>query len=312
MAILCFNDFLYVDERLGYTDNIMNSKLFYTDGESLKVSENKWLGFGEDGIAFIDNKSHHIYMYKNHLHSDKGIFTFLSSHLRCDKSDEITIRHPPLIKLVTYGHNINLRTSGITSFKSIYDFQDISKILHENSNARVDTLFNNELFTKLLAEPELHSILWKIFPTGYHCTDFSSNTLRKENVDSFNWHVDYPYHDISSPYPEEVLSVQVIWMVDDFTEDNGGTLIVPGSYAYKTQPFIDSNTNIFQITGKRGTVILYVGNTWHSAGYNTTDTPRSAILANFSIRSIPSKNNMEKRFKENPYCKLVDKQIVFG
>lgn len=48
-------------------------------------------------------------------------------------------------------------------------------------------------------------------------------------------HADQGY--VIPPWPPEPLVANVIWMVDDFTEDDGATLMVPGSHRLGHEPF---------------------------------------------------------------------------
>ena len=148
---------------------------------------------------------------------------------------------------------------------------------------------NKTLFENILKDPVLHMFLNSIYPKGYHCTTYSSNTLRK-NEDYTGWHCDYPYHDIEAPYPQETLGVQVIWTLDDFTNENGATHYVPESYKKRCFPYNIDKENVERMIAPFGTVIIYLAKTWHTQGINTTDKPRSALLANFSPLFVPIKS----------------------
>jgi len=47
---------------------------------------------------------------------------------------------------------------------------------------------------------------------------------------AIHWHADCPYWALEPPWPTGRLTGQTIWMLDDFTEENGATGIVPGSH----------------------------------------------------------------------------------
>ena len=127
-------------------------------------------------------------------------------------------------------------------------------------------------------------------------TTYSSNTLRREDPDNRFWHVDYPYHNLKSPYPDRILGLQVIFTLHDFTEENGGTWYIPGSYKNHSFPPSDAHLRypdkIKRVVVPAGSVIIYRGDIWHSQGLNMTDSPRSALLANFSPLYVPAKDNM--------------------
>ena len=71
--------------------------------------------------------------------------------------------------------------------------------------------------------------------------------------------VDYPYWAMDPGMPvEPALMLQVIWMLEPFTEENGGTWVAPGSQAWGEYPserrFADSAV---QVTGNPGDAVVY-------------------------------------------------------
>jgi ectoine hydroxylase-related dioxygenase (phytanoyl-CoA dioxygenase family) len=54
-------------------------------------------------------------------------------------------------------------------------------------------------------------------------------------------HSDWPYNQsgaahIPAPYPDCVLHIVTMWMLSDFTEAGGGTVVVPGSHRQAVHP----------------------------------------------------------------------------
>jgi hypothetical protein len=101
-------------------------------------------------------------------------------------------------------------------------------------------------------------------------------------------HVDYPYWAMDPGMPvEPALMLQVIWMLEPFTKDNGGTWVAPGSQAWGEYPsekrFADSAV---QITGNAGDAVVSHGLLWHRTAKNRTDEPRVALLINYSQLAI--------------------------
>ena len=74
-----------------------------------------------------------------------------------------------------------------------------------------------------------------------------------------------------------------MWMIDDFTADNGATLLVPGSHLSGRQPdhSTDEGANWIPATGPAGTVAIFEGRTWHSTGENRTNRNRIGLTTNF-------------------------------
>jgi hypothetical protein len=76
-----------------------------------------------------------------------------------------------------------------------------------------------------------------------------------------------------------------IWMLDDFTPDNGPTRIVPGSHRWGTRPqdVLDDplapHRDEVLLTGKAGSVAVMNAHVWHGGTANRTAAPRLAMHA---------------------------------
>ena len=207
----------------------------------------------------------------------------------------------------------------IWKHKNLDQIEKAREIILSYKHTRISELLElDQVFSDILFD--LKPILDSIFNEGYHLTTFSSNTLRKNDKEKANIksiHVDYPYHDLFEPYPDEILGLQVNYACDDFTIENGATLYVPNSYKYHRFPNWREDTEILKtevpILVEKGSIIMYRGDMWHRPGVNTTDNPRVAILANFSPLFIDSKDNMEEQLLriDFPTLSLQDDKVVF-
>ena len=84
-----------------------------------------------------------------------------------------------------------------------------------------------------------------------------------------------------------------MWMLTDFTAENGATLVVPGSHLSGRQPDhdLDSNANWVPATAPAGTVLAFEGRVWHSTGVNTTDRYRTGMTINFCAPQFRQQEN---------------------
>ncbi len=69
----------------------------------------------------------------------------------------------------------------------------------------------------------------------------------------------------------------MIWALDDFTADNGATVVAPGSHLWpagrRPQP-----QELVPVVMPAGSVVVYSGRLWHSAGQNRAQTTRRALI----------------------------------
>jgi ectoine hydroxylase-related dioxygenase (phytanoyl-CoA dioxygenase family) len=102
-------------------------------------------------------------------------------------------------------------------------------------------------------------------------------------------HLDYPYWDMYNPksFPINInssfaMNCQSTIMIDDFTLENGATMVGPGTqlrgYFPKQKEFWPI---MKQATGRAGSVILTTGLLWHGAGANNSKKPRIGILGQY-------------------------------
>lgn len=74
------------------------------------------------------------------------------------------------------------------------------------------------------------------------------------------------------------IMLNCLLMVDDFTTENGGTYLLPGSHLEERKPSDEEFfNNAIQATGKRGDILVFNANVWHSSAPNTTVGDRKAI-----------------------------------
>ena len=91
-------------------------------------------------------------------------------------------------------------------------------------------------------------------------------------------HADWPERDAGSPY----FVLTALWMIDDFTEKNGATRVVPGSHLLPralpksyAQPTARHPEEMI-VTGKAGSVLVFNGHLWHAGRKNESQGPRRA------------------------------------
>ena len=84
-------------------------------------------------------------------------------------------------------------------------------------------------------------------------------------------HADWPLGGVSKPWPVWPLLLQTMWMLTDFTAENGATHVVPGSHLAGRQPHPEMRySHEMPAVGKKGSVLIWHGALWHGNGENTT------------------------------------------
>ena len=99
------------------------------------------------------------------------------------------------------------------------------------------------------------------------------------------------HNDSPRVIPGYVTNLGVIIALDDFTDDNGATYFLPGSFR-RTEPPSDEEffTDAVRVHPRAGDLVVFNACTWHLGGVNRSDRERHAATIN-AVRSY-----MRQRF----------------
>jgi ectoine hydroxylase-related dioxygenase (phytanoyl-CoA dioxygenase family) len=100
-------------------------------------------------------------------------------------------------------------------------------------------------------------------------------------------HRDDSIYPLADPHREFVLNT--MWALQDFTEENGATRIVPASHGGQPRP--DAPTVPAEMPA--GSVMFYVGSLWHGGGANRSDAPRLGVILEYAWAYLrPQENHL--------------------
>ena len=95
--------------------------------------------------------------------------------------------------------------------------------------------------------------------------------------------------------PGMELQISVMWALDDFTEENGATRVVPCSHRW-FEPRTPEEGDIVQAVMPRGSALVYLGSTLHGGGANRANAPRMGLINTYALGWL--------RQEENQYTKI--------
>ena len=148
-------------------------------------------------------------------------------------------------------------------------------------------------FGKYLADPRITAPCESIFGPYMRVSSVGAVMNFPGNARGY-WHSDWPFNQtvaahIPAPYADAVLHVTAIFMLSPFNEETGGTLVVPGSHRSSANPSGDTKIDRdspypteINATGTAGSVLLFDSRLWHSVATNTSDQPRTAVIARYA------------------------------
>src|SRR6266496_4580752 len=120
------------------------------------------------------------------------------------------------------------------------------------------------------------------------------------------WHFDDG--GIKVPRPRPALGISTFWAIDDTTEQNGATEIIPGSHLWDgqyiegaVQPAHFTNEadhdegnrpDAVKLTMPSGSLAITKGTLWHRGGANRSDRPRLIVTPQYCVGWVRQLENM--------------------
>ena len=104
--------------------------------------------------------------------------------------------------------------------------------------------------------------------------------------------------------------VNTVWLLDDFTPENGATRIVPGSHrsGMAGPPEGMDVKHVFRLVAPAGSVLVFNGQCWHGGGANRTQTDRHALFGHYRKNALIFQVDPHDGFKESWLEELTPRQ----
>jgi ectoine hydroxylase-related dioxygenase (phytanoyl-CoA dioxygenase family) len=134
-----------------------------------------------------------------------------------------------------------------------------------------------QVFRDLLTKPQVREFARHLL--GDYCLSSHTANIAGPGGEAMVLHSDQGYAPRSIDMP---LTMNVMWMLVDFTDENGATRMVPGSHLVQAEPPRDAAPATVAGVGPAGTALVFDGRIWHGTGANVTaDSLRYGVLTYF-------------------------------
>ena len=165
-----------------------------------------------------------------------------------------------------------------------------SEFRQEPNAHRLANLVNKgEVFWRAIAMPALLDGVRHVLGPDIKLSSLNARSADPHSADGQPLHVD-----MAAVADERGYWVcNTIWLIDDFTADNGATRLVPGSHRWGTRPQdvladpMAPHPDEILLLGRAGDVAVMNSHLWHGGTANRTDRPRMAMHAFFCRRDKP-------------------------
>lgn len=164
----------------------------------------------------------------------------------------------------------------------------VASLEYGGANQRVWNLVNKgSIFREILAAPLVRDLIGHVLGEPFLLSSHTAN-IAGRGGEAMVLHSDQGYAPPEITIP---LVANVMWMVDDFTEANGATRVVPGSHRSGTHPDPQHPPETVAATGPAGSALVFDGRLWHGTGCNRTDALRHGVLTYFARPFLRSQEN---------------------
>jgi ectoine hydroxylase-related dioxygenase (phytanoyl-CoA dioxygenase family) len=146
---------------------------------------------------------------------------------------------------------------------------------HDDTNQRVwNVLSRDPVFEDLAAHPVAMGLVRGMLGWPALLGNLSAN-ITGPGGGEMVMHADQIF--VPQPWPAEPQGFNVAWCLDDFTEENGATRMVPGSHLWHRPPGEDDqDVETVPLEAPAGSIVAFESRIWHKTGNNRTNDQRRA------------------------------------
>lgn len=204
-----------------------------------------------------------------------------------------------------------LKHKGFVLFKSILSTSEVTELLEklealwqkEGKEAGVENYIEagirrlanlagkGEIFRPIFGHPLVLECAELVMGPDFHLSMLNARDVPPGAGANMPFHADTDKQ--RRPDQDGYNAFTAIWMLDEFSRQNGATRLVPGSHRSKLLPK-ESVHDVYAphpeeiiVEGEAGDLLVFNGHCWHTGGANVTDRHRRAILAHYLRGDIP-------------------------
>jgi ectoine hydroxylase-related dioxygenase (phytanoyl-CoA dioxygenase family) len=190
-----------------------------------------------------------------------------------------------------------------------------TEVHQERGTDRLSDLINKgEIFHIVLTQPVVLAAIAHVLEDDLKLSSLNSrNALPGQGLQGL--HADWGR--LETPGTYQVCNS--LWLLDDFTPDNGATRLVPGSHRGDKTPgdvMPDPSArhpDEVLVQGKAGDVVVVNSHAWHGGTLNRTTEPRRAMHGYFCRRHQPQQLDQQRYLRQTTWDQLSESaRVVLG
>jgi len=179
--------------------------------------------------------------------------------------------------------------------------------VHQEKGTRrlADLVNKGEIFDRVYTHPRVLAAVFHVLGGEFKLSSLNGrDAIPGEGHQQL--HADWGHLDSGEPFHV----VNSLWMLDDFTAENGATRVVPGTHRLgKTpqevlpDPAAPHPEQVLAIA-PAGTVLVFNAHLWHGGTKNTTQRTRRALHAYYTARAFPQQLDQRQHIRLETYRRI--------
>ena len=172
-----------------------------------------------------------------------------------------------------------------------------SEFKQELHSRRLSNLVNKgEIFRRLVSQPDVLEMVQIVLGEQYKLSSLNARSANPGQPAGQPLHADMgAVADATGPWV-----CNIIWLVDEFTDENGCLRVIPGSHRANKLPQdtmadpLAAHPQEVLVTGPRGSLIVLNAHLWHGGTANRTAGSRTALHGFYCRRDKPQQQYQKK------------------
>jgi hypothetical protein len=181
----------------------------------------------------------------------------------------------------------------------------------EPGTRRLANLLDKDLtFSRLMDDPSILECVGHVLGPAFKLSSMNARSANPRSDSLQPLHVDQGLlPDSTGP-----CVFNVVWMLDDFTTENGSLRVVPGTHRSGINPAQTLNDpraphpDEVIVTGPAGSAVVMNAHLWHGGSANNTDWPRRAIHSFYCRRDKPQQQYQKGLLRPETVAQLNERQ----
>lgn len=178
--------------------------------------------------------------------------------------------------------------------------------IEKNARRLANLVDKGEVFREAIVREEILELVGSVLGENFKLGSLNVRSATPESGGAQPLHVDMGL----LPDAKGYATCNCVWMLDDFTPENGALRVIPGSHRWQKKPegalsdVYAQHPQEVLVTGRAGTVVVMNAHAWHGGTGNRTNHERRALHSFYVRHDIPQQQYQKKLLRPETQAAL--------